>query len=433
MFSNFVTRIPARLGILVFCAAALYFVARGPWRAIGSVNSYDFASVYGATRCWLHGENPYDMRAVAREVHAAGDDPATLPYTDPPPSVYLPTVLPIVAPMAWLPWKAARFVWASVSMAAFALSLGLMFRRCMLNTPQTWLLGAGVLLFSATSSGLSTGNPSVISCGLTLAGVLLILEQRIIAGAMLLGLAHSIKPQISIAALVVLALWGYWRAVGLSFLIPAITALVSFLRVCSFDQYGVWLLTLQRDIADTSLPGGLNDPSPANYFSYHLINEAAILTVWLHNPFVVRALVWISVAVLACTYLLLRKNVSGDRRLRDLAFFCCLSLVLVYHRYYDAQLLLGAVPFLLLQGKDTRRVVTAALWIGFLVLLFPLQAIIAESVPHLNPASLRGFLLLRHQPLIILLLCVLLIPWASRVPKPGGGQRTPSDAKVCKS
>jgi Glycosyltransferase family 87 len=414
---NFLTRIPPRVGMIIFCAAALYFGARGPWRAVGSINSYDFASVYGATRSWLHGENPYDMRAVAREVHGAGDDPATLPYTDPPPSVYLPTALPIIASVAWLPWKAARLAWASLSIAAFAISVLLLFHRCTLDTAQRWLLGAFILLFSPTSSGLSTGNPSVISCGLTLGGVFLVLEQRTIVGAVLLGLAHSIKPQVSIAAVVVLALWGYWRALGLSFLIPAGAALVSFLRVFSFDQYRVWLLTLQRDIADASLPGGLNDPSPANYFSYHLINEAALLTVWLHNPLVVRALVWISVAVLACTYLLLRKNLCGDRRLRDLAFFCCLSLVSVYHRYYDAQLLLGTVPFLLVREKEARKV-RAALWIGLLILLFPLQAIMAESLRHLNPASPGGLLLLRHQPVVLLLLCVLLIPWANRGGRP---------------
>jgi glycosyl transferase family 87 len=406
-------RVPARLGLLLFCVVAIYFVIRGPWRAIGSINSYDFASVYGASRCWLHGENPYDMRLVSREVHDSGDDPASLPNTDPPPSVYLPTALPVIASVAWLPWKAARLVWSLLSIGVFLLSVVLILRNCTVAVGQKWLLGAGVLLFSPISSGLSTGNPSVISCALTLIAILFAFERRALAAAIFLGAAHCIKPQISIAGFVIILIWGYWRTVGLSLVIPVLGACASFLRTASFEQYQLWLLTLRNSIAELSLPGGLNDASPANYFSYHLVNEAAILSIWLRNVRLVNALGWITAAVLAGTYCWRRRQDSGDHRLRDIAFFCTLCLVPVYHRYYDAQLLLGILPFLFATAPKLTRT-KVAVWGCLAVLLFPLQALLATSLSGISPASPGGFLLLRHQPIIVLLLCILIIPWSRR-------------------
>jgi hypothetical protein len=96
--------------------------------------------------------------------------------------------------------------------------------------------------------------------------------------------------------------------------------------------------------------------------------------------------------------------------LRDIAFFCTLALIPIYHRYYDAQLLLGVIPFLLEPASRLSKA-KAAIWLCLLVLLFPLQAIVAASMPGLSPTSAAGFLLLRHQPVILLLLCVLMIPW----------------------
>lgn len=398
----------------MFLAAGLYFTARGPWRAVGSVNSYDFASVYGAARCWLHGENPYDMRQVDAQVHASGDNPATFPNTEPPPSVYLPTAFPVVAPVALLPWKAARLAWCLLSVGLFVFSVVLLIRACKAAGSAKWLLAAGVLFFSPTSSGLSTGNPSVVSCSLTLAAILLAMRARILAPAVLLGLAHAVKPQVSIAAVAVLMLWRNWSVVLYSFAIPLAAALVSVLTASGVDQYKMWLLSLRDGIAAISLPGGVNDPSPANYFSYHLVNAAAIASIPIHNPHVVSALVWTGTLSLIALYLWKRPRASvPDVAWRDAAFFCTVFLVPVYHRYYDCQLLLGILPWLCWREARSKAA-RWAIWTGLFLLLFPLQAIVAEARPGLSPASASGFLLLRHQPGIVLLLAILLIPWQRR-------------------
>jgi hypothetical protein len=290
-----------------------------------------------------------------------------------------------------------------------------------------------MLLLSPTSSGLSTGNPSVISCGLTLAAIFLALDQRLVLSTLLLGLAHAIKPQVSIAAAAILLLWGYWRIVALSFVVPVIAAVVSLLRAASFDQYRIWLGTLFHALRAVSVPGGDNDPSTANPYSYHLINTSVVWSLWLRDPQAVGIFMGVVAGALAGAYIWIRRRTQADEPLRDIAFFCPWVLTLVYHRYYDAQLLLGVVPFLLAPSVNLQKT-RAALWAGLLLMTFPLQAVVADSsLHHMNPATPAGFLLLRHQPVIVLLLCILLIPWRRGIRHSEGGHDSVANAKVCNS
>ena len=419
-------KVPIQAAFLLFCLSVVYFIARGPWRAVHSVNSYDFASVYGAARAWLDGQNPYDMQIVIAQLRQAGDNPASFPNTDPPPSVYLLTALPVISAIAWLPWTSARLVWSCLSITLFIISLALTFTQAEVTASNKWLLAAGLFLFSPVSSGLSTGNPSVLSCSLTMLAVYLALRGREGFAALTLGLAHSMKPQISIAAVVLFTLWGYWRPLLLSFIFPSAMAVLSLLRASSIGQYRQWLAGLQQGLAAASVPGGINDPSPANYFSYHLVNTSALSALWLHNPALINAAVWLLAGTLVACYLTFQRNLGPHKHLRDMAFFSAISLTLVYHRYYDAQLLLMAIPFLL-SSRGQKKAASLALWICMLAFVFPLQAVFAESLHGaISPATLIGVVLLRHQPVLLVGMCLLLIPWgAARVGMAEGhAQRT---------
>ncbi|MDQ2775268.1 MAG: DUF2029 domain-containing protein [Acidobacteriota bacterium] len=403
----------AILSALLCLAGLAYFVVRGPYREVGSLNSYDFASVYGAARCWLNGQNPYDMKQVRDTLREAGNKPP-LPYSDPPPSVYLPTTLPVIAPVAWLSWIPARLIWCLMSVSMFGCSLLLIFRNVDLPLEGKFLLGAAVLFFSPTTSGLSTGNLSVFSCSLVILAIYLALKKRWIGSGLLLGLAHCLKPQVSIFAVVLFALWTYWKPLFISFVVPAVSAAVSIMRAPSLDQYRQWLASLHEGIAATLAPGAINDPRPSNIFSYHMVNTQAVFGVFVHNLAIDDILVWAIAAAMVVVYLWLRRRVAGDRRWCDMAFFSAVTLTIVYHRYYDAQLLLASVPFV--AGSRKRLGSIAIPVLCFLLLLeFPLQAILAQRFsPFLADKSIIGFLLFRHQPLAVLAMCLFLIPWFRR-------------------
>jgi hypothetical protein len=198
-------------------------------------------------------------------------------------------------------------------------------------------------------------------------------------------------------------LWRYWQTAAFSLIIPALAAIASLTRAASLAQSKLWLLSLNQAIAESALPGAINDATPASFFSYHLLNTAAILGIWITSKPLITALSWLLLALFLSLYF--RGRTANQ--LQDIAFFCPLLLIPVYHRYYDAQLLLGILPFLTQPASPSPKT-KAAIWVCLLLLLFPLQAIFAAAFPALNPASLSGFILLRHQPVLILLLCALL-------------------------
>lgn len=410
---RFGSPLPTWAAFLLFCMAATFFVAQGPWNALHFYNSSDFASVYGAARSWLDRQNPYDMEVVTAQVRGAGDAPPKFSKAPPPPSVYLPTTLPVVATVAWLPWEPARLVWllisASVAIWSFVMLLGL----TNLTVSGKWLLAAAACFFHPVPWGLAHGNLSVLSCSLTILAVCLVMGRREGLAALTLGLAHCVKPQISIAAVALFALWGYWRPLLLSFVLPIAAMIVSVLRAPSIGDYMQWLASLQLALKTISSTGFMNDPSPANMLSYQFLNTAAITAIWIHSPSLANAAVFLIAGVLIVCYLILRRNATEDRPQRDMAFFSAVTLTLVYHRLYDGGLLVMMLPFLVamaMRGKG--RVSNAVLWLCMAVFLSPV-AILAGHLLHYegSPATPAGFLVLRYQPTVVLLICLLLVPW----------------------
>jgi Glycosyltransferase family 87 len=371
----------------------------------------------------MAGQNPYDMRLVTEQVHRAGNDPKRFPNADPiQVSVYLPTVFPLMAGIAWLPWEPARLVWCCLSALAIAASLPFFFIRMDLSASGKWLVAALIFSFFPASLGLSHGNPSVIACSMTMLAAYLVLNGRNGIAALALGVAHCMKPQISIAAVALFALWGCWRPLLLSFVLPALAGIVSILRAASLSEYGHWLATLQQALAASSAPGGVNDPSLANYWAYSIANVQALLSVWMRNPHLVNVGTWLIAGALVLVYLLFRSDLEGDKRLRDMAFFSAVTLTIVYHRFYDEQLLLMAIPFLLTSGEK-RKPIVIVLWLCILILWLPLHLLSRHFSSEVAPTALLGVLLLRPQPIILLGICLLLIPWQVKLNKPEAALR----------
>ena len=412
-------KIPAWAALAALCLAVIYFVVLGPWRAMHGVYSFDLASNYGAARVWAAGLNPYDMQLVTQQAHKGGYDLGSSPNFLPiQPSVYPPTVFPLMVLFSWLPWEPVRLIWACLSPAVFAWSLSVFFLDSKLrdSSVEKWLLLAGAFCFSPTFLGIAHGNPSALACGLTTLAIYWGIKGRGGQAAFALGIVHCLKPQISIAAVLLFGLWRYWRPLLLSFVYPTVALLVSFLRAPSLSALGVWMSSLQQALAGASARGHINDPSPANEWgSYSMANLQTIFACGVHNPRVVNLLSWMVAAVLAALYLRYRREVQGDKRLQDMAFVSALTLTFVYHRFYDEQLLLLAVPFLLALGRDKKGLANA-LWACLFLLAFPLHVLADVVARRMMPTSVLGMVMLRPLALIVFAMCLLLIPWRRRVP-----------------
>lgn len=397
---------------VVFLLAALLFFFRGPYRALRGP-SLDFGVIYSAARCWIAGENPYDNEQMDKKFISAGG-PANRAPTDKLPSVYAPAAMPFFALDAWLPWPEALWAWCAISVAAFALSLFIIFRDSGLAATGKWLLGSAILAYSPVHTGLAMGTPSVIACSLVAIAIYLALAERPVASGIVLGVAHSIKPQLSICAVAVLAIWKLWTPLLISVPIPLVATALSVARAQSIARFWQWCLTWRDNVALTFAAGHINDPSPSNFHARTLLNTDSIVNLLVPDTLTARLIVWITGLTLLICYLYLRKRVPHDRPWRDIAFFTAWTMLLIYHRYYEGQLLLLIIPFVLKCWRSERRI-AISLCVCLLVLAFPSQTALSvwSGLQH-SISSVSELILFRHQPLAVLVMSFLLVPWSAR-------------------
>src|SRR5690349_912930 len=107
------------LRILFFFLCLAFFIDRGPYRALRYSTTGDFSTLYAAARCWLHSENPYSAPALKHELASAGAPDSIVRAQDVNVSVYMPSAMPLMAPVATLPWRVANPVWCFLALVAF--------------------------------------------------------------------------------------------------------------------------------------------------------------------------------------------------------------------------------------------------------------------------------------------------------------------------
>ncbi|MBV9084321.1 MAG: hypothetical protein JOZ62_16720 [Acidobacteriaceae bacterium] len=152
-----------------------------------------------------------------------------------------------------------------------------------ISVTSKWGFAGAMLAFGPTHSGLSVGNPSVFACSAVTIAICVVLAGRVLLGSIILGLVHCIKPQISVCGVIVFAMWALWKPVFLSLIAPMAAAVASLTRAPSVAQDQHWLATLRGNIELTLAPGGINDPRPTNFFSYHLVNLQALIGIWVRD------------------------------------------------------------------------------------------------------------------------------------------------------
>ncbi len=381
--------------ILLFAACLMFFLSRGPYHAIRYSTTGDFSTVYASARCWLAGENPYDAGALKKQL-ATADAPASIERdqnVNPP--VYLPSALLLTAVFAWLPWTAANIAWCILLTALFAWSAWTLVQQVQLTTRQRWMTVSAMLLFSPTYVGIYDGNPSVLVIGCLVLAVCF--RGSLPASGALLGIALSFKPQLAICVIGIFALRKLYRPI-LWGLVIGLTFLIAGTLVAShYGEDWTWWHTEQQITAASFRAGGQSDPSPTSVVAWQMLDARTLTSYLFRNGNEAAAAAWCIAAVLAVFYLRRRNSDFWQ----DTAFFSVLTLIVSYHRYYDAQLLLLTVPWIV-NTFATGPAICLAL------LAFPLQSIAARWLGgRATIPSWEQVLLLRVQPLVVLTLAIL--------------------------
>ncbi len=400
---------------LVFSLAALAFFASGAKR-FHAAN--DFVPVYAGARCLLRNCNPYDTTQLERQFFQAGGHPGELPSWDIDVPVYPPSTFLALSPLARFPFPVARLTWLLLNFCLFVIAAGMILSLC--PAPQKWLATALASLLLLTSGILLVlGQPAIFAVSLLVIGSCLYLRGRYLPVATFFWmLSLAVKPQIGgllVLYFLVQRIHVRYAAVALA---GALAVLISAsLILGSHTQSAGWPGTLKSNLSSTLSPGGSADPRPANPQAIGDTNLQALTSIFVTDE---RAFNGLAYALFLCLLAVWIMAVpwKGERQqihLPALSALAVLSLLPVYHRFYDTRLLLLTVPAVL--SVFQKRRVLGALLAVFTALAgisvqYRIQDLLLQRAQwnSLLGKKLLFVLLLRQQTLeLLILFCLYMI------------------------
>ena len=340
---------------LLILGSLVFLLLGGVLENVAPAPMSDFNAIYYGARCVTHGANPYRGGAILNEFQADGGRfPA-----DPTISrsvqrailvcINLPTSLFLMAPFAVLGYHASHLLWMAFMAASLLAAAYFMWDLGSGFDPV--LAGALAGLVLANSEVLVIiGNAAAAVIGLSLVAVWCFVKNRFAAlGVICLAVSLAFKPHD--AGFV----WLYFLLAGGTFRKRAIQTLVlaaaisipAVLWVSNVAPH--WIHDLHANLIATSARGDLNDPGPSSMGAHTLgmvISLQTVVSVFRDEPSFYNPVTYLLAGPLILIWMAvtLRRNFSEERMWLALAAISALSLLPVYHRIYDAKLLLLSVP-----------------------------------------------------------------------------------------
>jgi hypothetical protein len=345
-----------RKALLCLLLSGAIFISWGSLIAMASYSGMGaFKAVFYGARCLMQHSDPYNPAVLQRVYRSEG---GTLP-SDPAKALFfrramlvcvnLPTALFLVAPLALLPWKMACLCWMALNAAGLLLAALLVWivagNRAL--KPATILI---CILLCNSELIFALGNLAGIVISLCVIAVWCFLEERFVrAGVLCLAVSLVLKPHD--AALV----WFYFLLAGgvyrkralQTVVVAAVLALPAVLWVSHVSPQ--WMPELNSNLAALSAHGSVNDPGPDSltfHSADHVISLQSAFSLFRDDP-----RFYNFASYLVCGSLLfagairvLKSRFSKENAWFALAAIAALSMLPVYHRGYDAKLLLLTVP-----------------------------------------------------------------------------------------
>jgi alpha-1,2-mannosyltransferase len=243
----------------------------------------------------------------------------------------------LIAPFAVMPWPLAHYIWTTANVAflaitiwSIALLIGFRMRQ-----RRTWVFVIAASLFAPVHTTLHHGQTPLYVMALMLPAF--VIRSRATAGA-LLGLASALKPQIGLPGLALEIVRERWRTA----IIAAITlGLVLAIAVLPMSLRGIgWFEQWQANL-QASFATGPTSFEAHNLQRYHMINLQYPLVALTEHARVSGIAAMIVCGLLAAVFFLPpRQRMAGTPLVVSLSMVAVLTLMVAYHRFYDAVLLL---------------------------------------------------------------------------------------------
>lgn len=371
----------------------------------GSVHggTLDFQGVYYGTRCLLQGCDPYNEAALERVYKIeGGESPAESIQHVRTVTLYvnLPTAFPFIAPFALLPWGAAQIFWAGSVVACIFVGTFLMWDVAATNAPVGALL-LGCILLANSEVLFATANTAGIVVGLAAIAVWCFMKDRLVMiGILCLAVSLSIKPHdVGFVWLYFLLAGGVNRRRALQTL--AMTCVIGIAAVFWLSHIAPhWIPEMRANLAEITGRGGLNAPGPASLTGHTaamVIDLQAAVSVLKDEPSFYNAISYTVCGILLIVWSVstLRSPSSSRRAWFGLATVSALTLLVTYHRPYDAKILMLTIPGCAILWSDGGLLRWVAFGLTSAGILFtgdiPLVAIVEISKRlNLGPWGLPG-------------------------------------------
>jgi hypothetical protein len=380
----------------------------------------DFKGVYYGTRCLLQHDDPYKSGEPLRVYQAAG---GLLPQSGDGLrqnltwDIYLPSTSIFIAPFAMLPWDPARMLWTILTAASLVFAGFLIWN---LNAKDSPLISGALICFILANSEVLfvTGNPAGIAISLCVVAVWCFFRNRFIwAGIVCLAFSLAIKPHdAGFVWLYFLLAGGIYRKRALQTLVLVAVLMVSAcLWVSSIAPN--WIGELHSNLLAASATGMNSDPGPVNpiYKSSPgmIIDLQSTISAFRDDPRIYNLISYLvcGALLLAWSVRTLRMPFSQRRAWLAFAAIVPLTLLVIYHRPYDAKLLLLTVPacaMLWAEGGKIRWLALLVTTAGIvltadvpLIILMTLTKNVPIYAPRLSGQILTA-VLTRPTPLILL-------------------------------
>lgn len=370
---------PRNDGLMLLVLGCTFFVLTGiVWAHVSPRGLMDFRPAYFAARCLLQHHDPYNPAEMLRTYQEAGQarpDESASDRMEETRNEYLPSEFPFTAPFALLPFSAARVLWATLIGVAFALAAILLWRAA---APAPLLAGALLcfLLFNSASL-VGVGNPSAIAVSLCVIAAWCFIEERFpAAGVLCLAAALCIKPHtVGLIWLFFLLAGGVYRKRALQTLTAALAAgIIGVAWVHAITPHR--LSELHANLLAFTGRGSMNDPGPASSGGRGIdmiVDLQTVFSFFWDDPRFYNLASWVTTAPLFIVWAIavVRSPVSRRSLWLGLAAIAPLTMLALYHRQYDAKLILLCLPACAMLAAEGGR---AGRWaVGITTLAFVLN------------------------------------------------------------
>jgi len=400
-----------------------------------------FPGIYLGTRCLLQGKDPYDVQQLQRVYDATGGinnsasvalrQSATL-------YVNLPTTFLLVAPFALLPLATAQLMWTILLIGSFLLAALLMWSTAEHDSASVALLLTFVVLANCEIV-FAGGNTAGLVVGLCVIAVWCFLHDRFIsAGVICLAVSLAIKPHDAGLVWLFFLLAGSLqrkRAIKAGILSLSL-ALIATLWASHVAPH--WIQEFRSNLATISGQGGINEPGPTSIGVNSpdmIIDLQTVISIFADDARVYNTITYTisAVILLAWVFVVMRRPPSRRSAWFALVSAAALSMLVTYHRSYDAKLLLLSIPACAVLWTEGGAFAWTALLLSTAGIIFTADiplAVLMRLTRHLySPAAgvatkIAVAVLTRPAPLILLVICLFyLAVYVCRTPKTSGEHR----------